>query len=98
MLNLTTALLDSSQPLAAAGACTLAEAQPGSHVQVLGYGPLEKAQISRLQAYGLLPGRRVLVLQQSPVTIIQIEYTELAFEHEIARQVQVQPLTSITSG
>jgi hypothetical protein len=33
----------------------------------------------------------VRILQHSPVTIVQIEHLELAMEHGLARQVQVEP-------
>lgn len=42
-----------------------------------------------LQSYGLVPGQVVHVVQQSPVTIIQIEHLELALECELARRVHV---------
>jgi Fe2+ transport system protein FeoA len=43
-----------------------------------------------LQAYGLAPGHCVRILQHSPVTIVQIEHTELALEGGLARQVEVE--------
>jgi Fe2+ transport system protein FeoA len=46
---------------------------------------------AHLQAYGLVPGHWVRILQHSPVTIVQIEHLELAMEHGLARQVQVEP-------
>jgi Fe2+ transport system protein FeoA len=42
-----------------------------------------------LQAYGLLPGRTVLVLSHAPLTIIQIEQTELALERSVAKHILV---------
>ena len=59
---------------------TLAGVKPGREVLVTGYGNLSGGQRQHLQAYGLLPGRRVRVLAQRPVTIVQVEETELAFE------------------
>ncbi len=71
------------------GHITLADAPPGSQVVLQGYGPLPEAQQRYLQAYGLLPGRSLTVLAQHPVTIIQVEQTELAFEWQISRAILV---------
>jgi Fe2+ transport system protein FeoA len=59
-------------------------------VKITGFGQLSAAQRQHLQAYGLLAGRSVQVLAQKPVTIVLVEQTELAFETEIAAQVQVE--------
>jgi Fe2+ transport system protein FeoA len=67
----------------------LDQVKPGSRVVVLDFGSIDPVQKDSLQAYGLTPGRQVLVLQQRPVTVVQIEYTELAFERELARQILV---------
>jgi Fe2+ transport system protein FeoA len=67
----------------------LDQAKPGTQVVVLDFGSVDPVQKDHLQAYGLTPGRQVLVLQQRPVTVVQIEYTELAFEKVIAQQVMV---------
>lgn len=40
-------------------------------------------------AYGLHPGQLVKICQQYPVTIIQIDFTELALEWDLAEAVQV---------
>ena len=68
---------------------TLAGVQPGCEVQITGYGELNSSQRQHLQAYGLLPGRQVKVLSQHPVTIVQVEQTELAFERGVAARVLV---------
>jgi Fe2+ transport system protein FeoA len=68
---------------------TLAHSLPGQTVRISGYGQLPPDYRQHLQAYGLLPGRSVRILSQNPVTIVQIEYTELAFEQHIAMQVLV---------
>ena len=64
---------------------TLADILPGDRAQVISFD--EHMPLSRkthLMAYGLSPGYWVEVLQQSPVTIIQIEHTELAMERDLA--------------
>jgi len=43
----------------------------------------------QLMAYGLHPGQHVKICQQYPVTIIQIAFTELALEWDLADAVQI---------
>lgn len=68
---------------------SLAQARTGAVVRIKGFGQLSPAQRQHLQAYGLLPGRTVQILSQKPVTIVLVEQTELAFETQIASQVQI---------
>jgi Fe2+ transport system protein FeoA len=70
----------------------LDQAKPGSRVVVIDLGSIDPVQKDHLQAYGLTPGRQVIVLRQRPVTVVQIEYTELAFEKDIAEQILVSVL------
>jgi Fe2+ transport system protein FeoA len=59
---------------------------------VKGFCPgLSPERLAQLQSYGLLPGYWVRVLQHSPVTLIQVEQTELALETELACEVQIEP-------
>jgi len=71
------------------GQRTLAGVKPGLEVSVTGFLDAAGGQQQHLQAYGLLPGRRIRVLAQHPVTIVQIEQTELAFEGALAACVLV---------
>jgi Fe2+ transport system protein FeoA len=69
---------------------TLADAKPGRCLRVRGFLPgLSTERRTHLQAYGVVPGHCVRVLQHSPVTVVQIEYTELALENDMARLIQV---------
>jgi Fe2+ transport system protein FeoA len=77
-------------PHLAARRPTLAQAGSGQAVTIAGFENLSPVYCQHLQAYGLLPGRSVVVLAQQPVTIVLVEQTELAFENEIARQVLVE--------
>ena len=71
--------------------CTLADIPPGSRGRVKGFCPgLSPERLAQLQSYGLLPGYWVRVLRHSPVTLIQVEQTELALETELACEVQVE--------
>ena len=67
----------------------LSEVPPGSVVVVKGYGDLPLTARHFLQSYGILPGRQVRVVSQRPVTIVQIEHTELAFEFSVAREILI---------
>jgi Fe2+ transport system protein FeoA len=51
-------------------------------------------RMSHFQAYGLVPGHQVRVLQHSPVTVVEIEHTELALERELAREIQIEQINS----
>lgn len=64
---------------------------PGTTTRLLGYLPgMPPKRRAQLQAYGLLPGQTLRVIQHNPVTIIQVELTELALETELARSVVVE--------
>jgi Fe2+ transport system protein FeoA len=68
---------------------TLGHVPPGQDATILGFEALPLDYQHYLQAYGVMPGRTVRVLAQRPVTIIQVEHTELAFEPQIARCILV---------
>jgi Fe2+ transport system protein FeoA len=70
--------------------CSLVEVTPGQEVRVTGYGDLPLGKLEQLQAYGLVIGRPVKVLQQEPVTIVLADHTELALEAPLAEQVSVE--------
>lgn len=67
---------------------TLADILPGSLVKILAFDEsLPPKRRVQLIAYGLSPGLWVEVLQQSPVTIIRIDNTELALEKSLAEKI-----------
>jgi Fe2+ transport system protein FeoA len=70
---------------------SLADVPPGSRAKVVGFSgdfPIERRTF--LQAYGLNPNYPIDVLQHSPVTVIRVDYTELALERELAQGIQVK--------
>lgn len=70
---------------------TLANVLPGCRAKVIGYSQsVPRKRKTRLQAYGLVPGHEVQVVQHSPVTVVQIEHMELALEGELASQISVE--------
>jgi Fe2+ transport system protein FeoA len=67
----------------------------GKTVRILRFGQIGVEQGRHLQAYGMLPGRAVLVLAHNPLTILQIEQTELALENSVAHSVFVDLVTPV---
>jgi Fe2+ transport system protein FeoA len=69
---------------------TLMDVPPGRTAQVAGFlSGIPAARQAQLQAYGLVSGAQVRILQHSPVTIVQVEHIELALERGLAGQVKV---------
>jgi Fe2+ transport system protein FeoA len=50
--------------------------------------PIEKRD--HLLAFGLTPGRWVEIKQHRPAVVVQVDYTELALEPEVARAITVE--------
>jgi Fe2+ transport system protein FeoA len=70
---------------------SLAQVKPGSMVQVKGFLPgIPNARAWHLQSYGVVPGCWLRVIQQKPVTIVQVEHLELALENGLAAFIQVE--------
>lgn len=70
---------------------TLADIAPGGFAKIVGFCPhLSPDRKAHLLAYGMAPGYCVHVLQHSPVTVVQVEHTELAMEVELACEIQVE--------
>jgi len=75
---------------------TLADAPPGTRVRVLQFDhELPLGRLEHLLIFGISPGRWVEVKQQQPITVVQVDYTELAIENEVAQQIVVTDLTPI---
>lgn len=75
--------------------CTLAEVPPGCQARVTGFSSrLSPDRFAYLQAYGLVPGYWVRVIQHSPVVVVQIDHTELALELDLAGSVNVAEIRS----
>lgn len=69
---------------------TLNDVAAGGQAQIAGFtDDLPNYQREHLQAYGLVEGRPVRVLQHSPATVVRIEHLELALEAELAGKVRV---------
>lgn len=69
---------------------TLMDVPPGWRAKVVGFRDgIPPARRAHLQAYGLIPDDWVWVVQHSPVTVIQIDHTELALEESLASEIEV---------
>ena len=72
------------------GPKTLLGLAPGQSAQVVGFSPgLSPDRRALLRAYGLVPGYPIRVVQQTPVSVIQIEHAEIALENELAGEIFV---------
>jgi Fe2+ transport system protein FeoA len=70
---------------------SLAQVKPGRLVRVKGFLPgISNPRAWHLQSYGVVPGCWLQVIQQSPVTIVQVDHLELALEGGLAAFIQVE--------
>jgi Fe2+ transport system protein FeoA len=69
---------------------SLAQAPVGSWARVINLDSLPANRKLQLQAMGISPGRRALVQQQEPVTIVLCGQAEIALESELAGSVLVE--------
>jgi len=72
---------------------TLQDAPVGAEVRVVSIDALAPEHYDWLQSYGVRPGHYVRVLQHRPLTIVQVEQTELAVEAEIASAVLIDVIS-----
>lgn len=72
---------------------TLADVHPGDRALVRGLDGLDTDRRERLQAYGIVPGRHVHVMQHAPVTVVRVEHTHVAFESHLAEGVEVEAVS-----
>jgi Fe2+ transport system protein FeoA len=72
--------------------CALADVPLDQRARVVDMGALPVIQREQLHGYGILPGCVLRVVQRTPVTVVQIEHTELALETAIARAMRVDEL------
>lgn len=74
------------------GPChTLVDLPAGAVAKVVGFGRgLSLDRRVQLQAYGLVPGYRVKLLQHSPVIVVLVDNTELAMEDDVAGLVEIE--------
>jgi len=68
---------------------TLSDIKENVDVKIVDFIDMNTSIKKHLHAYGLTNGRIVRVISNRPEMIIQIEETELALEHSVARKILV---------
>ena len=69
---------------------TLADIPPGMLVRICDIKKLPVEKRDHLLAFGLTPGRWVEIKQHRPAVVVQVDYTELALEPEVADAIMVE--------
>jgi Fe2+ transport system protein FeoA len=69
---------------------TLADIPPGMLVRISKMDKLSVEKRDHLLAFGLASGRWVEIKQHRPAVVVQVDYTELALEPEVARKIVVE--------
>ena len=59
---------------------------------------ISPVQREQLAAYGLAAGRPLRVIQQRPLTVIEVDGLELALEHAVSRHIWVEPADRAAPG
>jgi Fe2+ transport system protein FeoA len=69
---------------------TLADVPTGVLVRISKMDKLSAEKRDHLLAFGLTPGRWVEIKQHRPAVVVQVDYTELALEPEVASTILVE--------
>ncbi|HEX5950253.1 MAG TPA: FeoA family protein [Actinomycetota bacterium] len=71
----------------------LSHVLPGREVRIVALRQMSGPRISRLGAFGLVPGSRVEVVQRRPTPVVRVGETEIALSVEILEGIEVAPPT-----
>ncbi len=64
---------------------------PGDSAEVAGFAPeMPPAQVALLRTYGVDVGRSIKVVQHRPMTVLEVDQTEVALESELASLIMVR--------
>ena len=75
----------------APGMSLLTDMEKNSPARITGFSPSLSLKLkAHLQAYGIIPGNILRVQQKKPVTVVQVEHTEIALETELAEAIYVE--------
>lgn len=69
--------------------------RPGQKGRISSLLPGSEVELRKFMALGLLPGVEVEILQVSPAYVLQVDFTQLAFDRQTASKIVVEPLASI---
>lgn len=61
----------------------------GSKANVVGVLPVDGRQLRKLTAFGILPGAEIKIVQTYPAYVLNIGYTQIALDYEIAKNIIV---------
>ncbi len=76
----------------------LTEATPGHVVRVTALTSGSASRLSRLAAYGLVPGTLITVVAVKPAIVLRCGNTSIALDETIAREVTVIPSAAQTTA
>ncbi|MCL4514910.1 MAG: ferrous iron transport protein A [Firmicutes bacterium] len=79
--------LSSSSP--ASPALTLSRLRPGQKGLITALEGKDSRTLHKLMAMGILPGMTIKVVQNSPSWVVQLGYTQLTFDNQIAGAIQI---------
>jgi len=68
---------------------TVADTPRDGVVEVTGFSEMASDSVALLRAYGLDIGRTVRVVQHRPMTIVEVDHTEVALERDLASLITV---------
>lgn len=92
LARVVTPFVRHDHPSGRAGGRTLSDVPAGETARIAGFtAGFDGGRREQLQAYGLSPGRNVVVVQQRPVTVVRVDHTEIALESDIGTLVEVEP-------
>ncbi len=71
------------------GECTLSQLQPGQSGTVLEIHTDNHNRAERLQVLGITPGARIRLGQRHPAFVLQVGFTEISLERDVADEIMV---------
>lgn len=69
----------------------LSHVLPGREVRIVALREMSGPRVSRLGAFGLVPGSSIEVVQRRPAPVVRVGETELALSVEILERIEVVP-------
>lgn len=73
----------------------LSHVLPGREVRIVALREMSGPRISRLGAFGLVPGSRVEVVQRRPAPVVRVGETEIALSVEILERIEIAPTSTL---
>ncbi|MCC6446225.1 MAG: metal-dependent transcriptional regulator [Armatimonadetes bacterium] len=70
----------------------LTELQPGDNARIVFMTPKSHLQLDRLSTLGIFPGSPIHLHQKRPAYVVQVGETDIALDHEIAREIYVKKI------